>query len=195
MSLAMFGVFMTFCCISAFTPGPNNIFALNAGARFGLRGSLSAISGMSLGFLLVMLVCGYLLLSLSTLSETFLLRLRYVGCAYIVWLAWKVATAKPDASTRQDRHGNFLAGFILQFFNVKIIFYGLTAFSTFIIPHYDSSLSIPAFALLLTMLTCASQFTWASAGALLERFLARHAKITNLVMGLLLLGCAVSLLA
>lgn len=195
MSASSLSAFFIFCLISTFTPGPNNILALSSGSRHGLRGSIGILGGMSFGFFCVMAACGLLILSLSTLSDRFFIFLRYAGCAYIAWLAWHVATAGPAKPDKQPLKTSFLTGFFLQFLNIKIIIYGITAFSTFVLPFHASWASIIFFAALLSLIACASQVTWASVGALLQRFLSAHWRLANFVMGILLLGCAISMAA
>lgn len=194
MSAAVLSAFLTFTFITAFTPGPNNILALSSGSRYGFRGSATIIAGICAGFLCVMIICGITAFSLSVLSDRLITVMKYVGCAYIIWLAWKVATASTtDSDTAQARTG-FLSAFILQFVNIKIIIYGLAAFSGFVLPYYDSYLAVIGFILVLTMIGSAGVLAWALVGSALQRFFVRHARMTNTVMGIMLLGCAVSLI-
>ena len=68
-----------------------------------------------------------------------------VGAAYILWLAWTVWRDTPHGEgERQVNTNTFLSGMTLQFVNVKVILYGITSLSSFILPHYDS---IPVLAL------------------------------------------------
>ena len=50
------------------------------------------------------------------------------------------------------------------------------------------------FALALTVIGLASTASWALFGAVFERFLKRYSKVTNAVMALLLVYCAVTML-
>lgn len=186
--------FLAFTCITAFTPGPNNILALSNSSRLGLRASLPGVAGIGCGMACVMAVCGLLSSSASAASTGYIAVMRYVGCAYIVWLAWKVATAAPPADGEASGNCGFVGGFILQFVNIKIVIYGLTAFSGFILPYYDAPAAILAFALLLALIANAGTLTWALAGGVLKRVLRRHGRIANIVMGVTLLASAVGLL-
>lgn len=194
MSVAVLSSFLTFTFITAFTPGPNNILALSSGSRYGFRGSAGVIAGICTGFLCVMIICGIAAFSLSVLSAGLITVMKYVGCAYIIWLAWKVATASTTNSDTAQAKTDFLTAFILQFVNIKIIIYGLTAFSGFVLPYYDSYMAVAWFILALTMIGSAGVLAWALAGSALQRFFAQHARMTNTAMGVMLLGCAVSLL-
>ena len=194
MPAAALSAFLAFTFITAFTPGPNNILALSSGSRYGFRGSAPVVSGMCAGFFCVMILCGVVAFSLSSVSERYIEVMKYAGCLYIVWLAWKIAFAKAAGGGQGEAGKGFMSSFALQFVNVKIIIYGLAAFSGFVLPYYDSYLSIVAFILILSLIGTAGNLTWALAGAAMQSFFSRHARIANAAMGLMLLGCAVSMI-
>ncbi len=52
-----FSAFWTYTLITAPHPGPNNILALSAATAHGFRPGIRVLAGMSLGFLVVMLLC------------------------------------------------------------------------------------------------------------------------------------------
>ena len=52
--------------------------------------------------------------------------MKYVGAAYILWLAIHIAIGKPETSKNQGA-SSFLKGFMLQFVNIKIYMFGITA--------------------------------------------------------------------
>ncbi len=192
MPLAVLPAFLAFTLISAFTPGPNNILALRSASRNGFRGSSQVLLvGICTGFLCVMFLCGALTLTVNSLSASVITAMKYVGCAYIVWLARKIAfAAPPKAGTAGDVR--FLSGFILQFLNIKIIVYGITAFTGFLLPYSHSAQAVMLFGLALTAIGCGGVLSWAVAGAVFQNFLTRHARAANAVMGALLLACAAS---
>jgi len=79
------------------TPGPNNAMAAASGARFGLRRPLPQLLGVALGFpaMLVLVALGAAeLLQRSTALQA---ALRWVGAAWMLWLAWQLATAPAPA--------------------------------------------------------------------------------------------------
>jgi threonine/homoserine/homoserine lactone efflux protein len=115
-----------------------------------------------------------------------------IGAAYILWLAYKTVTAKAhdDGAAGQS---TFLSGMLLQFLNPKAILYGLTAASTFIVPYYREVPVLVAFAAALALVSLVSTSCWALFGSVFERFMARNHRVFSLVMGALLVYCAVSL--
>lgn len=193
MPSAVLSAFLVFMCITAFTPGPNNILAMSAGIRLGFRKSLPVLAGICCGFWGVMLLCCLLTASLTSLSARFVDVMKYASCLYIAFLAWKIAFTKSEDGTAEARTG-FLAGCILQFVNIKVIIYGMTAYSGFILPYDDSLATRIAAVGVLTFFGSTGTVVWALTGALLQRFFRAYARVINTVMALLLLACVVPLL-
>ena len=184
MPASVLSAFFVFTFITAITPGPTNILALTTGSRAGVRGSIPVLAG----------ICGVLSFSFSVLSASFLQVMRYVGSAYLLWLAWKTAMPKAGDSHGGHAGAGFLTGFVLQFVNVKIMVYGMTAYSAFILPYHDSVAALFAGMFFLTMMGSLGTVVWAVAGARLQGLFRRHARMTNWLLGAMLVGCALSLL-
>ena len=118
----------------------------------------------------------------------------YIGSAYLLWLAWKTAMPKAGGNSDGRADAGFMTGFVLQFVNVKIMVYGMTAYSAFILPHHDSVAALLAGMCFLTMMGSLGTIVWAVAGASLQSVFQRHARVTNGLLGAMLVGCAWSLL-
>jgi threonine/homoserine/homoserine lactone efflux protein len=92
-----------------------------SGANFGFRRTLPHMLGVSIGFpvmlVLVALGAGEALRSWPVLQ----IGLRWVGAAYLLFLAWKIATADPamGQATRTGRPLTFLQGALFQWVNPK----------------------------------------------------------------------------
>lgn len=86
--------FVLFAFATAGTPGPNNMMLLASGANFGFRRTILHILGISAGLGVMVVAMGW---GLSGVFKTFPILheiLKWVGAAYLLWLAWKIATAK-----------------------------------------------------------------------------------------------------
>ena len=90
MSSSMWLSFISYTAITAITPGPNNIVALNAVSNYGMRHSKRLLVGIYTGFLCVMILCGLLGSALVNILPNALSYLKYIGFVYILWLAWKI---------------------------------------------------------------------------------------------------------
>ena len=105
-----------------------------------------------------------------------------------------MAVMKVNTKKAESTDAGFMTGFVLQFVNVKIMVYGMTAYSAFILPHHDSVAALLAGMCFLTMMGSLGTIVWAVAGASLQSVFQRHARVTNGLLGAMLVGCAWSLL-
>lgn len=183
--------FLTYTLITALTPGPNNILALSSVNQHGFRRSLRVLAGMSAGFLVLMLVCGIFTYTLISVLPSLTNWLVWIGAAYILWLAWKIANSSPAADDSSERPLSFWLSFWLQFANVKIILYGITALSAFVLPYTQNILSVTAVSVLLTVIGCLGNLVWALAGHLFQSIFRQYGRLVNRVLALLLIYCAV----
>ncbi|MGO2335788.1 cysteine/O-acetylserine transporter [Providencia sp.] len=185
--------FLTYTLITAFTPGPNNILAMSSVTQYGFRRSISVLSGMSLGFFVIMVLCAVFTLSLVTVLPIFMGWLKWIGAAYILWLAWKIAKSQTSTSKAEVKPISFWMSFWLQFVNVKIILYGITAISTFALPYSNNILVIFGMSIILSVIGIAGNLAWALAGHYLQIVFSKHGKVINYILSVLLVYCAIKI--
>lgn len=186
MTPTLLSAFWTYTLITAMTPGPNNILALSSATSHGFRQSTRVLAGMSLGFLIVMLLCAGISFSLAVIDPAAVHLLSWAGAAYIVWLAWKIATSPTKEDGLQAKPISFWASFALQFVNVKIILYGVTALSTFVLPQTQALSWVVGVSVLLAMIGTFGNVCWALAGHLFQRLFRQYGRQLNIVLALLL---------
>ncbi len=172
MTLDLYAALLVFAVIMAFTPGPNNTILMAGGIAHGFRRTLPVVAGVALGFPFLALCVG---LGLGTLFESFpfLLRVLQVGgVIYMLWLAFKIATALPsqnDADTA-GKPLNFMQAVGFQWVNPKAWIMAITALSSYTLAgHYWQGLACVVGTFLFTGITSAS--TWAGFGAVLKKWL------------------------
>jgi len=85
------------------TPGPNNAMVAAWAANFGLRRTLPHVLGTSLGFPLMLVLVGFGAAQLLAASPGLQAALRWVGAAWMVWLAWQIARAEPAPPGAESR--------------------------------------------------------------------------------------------
>jgi threonine/homoserine/homoserine lactone efflux protein len=142
-----------------------------------------------------MLSASYLNLCLTRLLPAVSPYLRIGGAVYVLFLMYKVLTSRPGGESKVlSKLCSFPAGVGLQFLNVKGILYALTVTSSFILPFSESAAVIVFAALFLAGVAITSNILWALFGTVFQVALARHYKIFNGIMGLLLLYVAFSIL-
>ncbi|EFO1492015.1 cysteine/O-acetylserine transporter [Escherichia coli] len=191
MTPTLLSAFWTYTLITAMTPGPNNILALSSATSHGFRQSTRVLAGMSLGFLIVMLLCAGISFSLAVIDPAAVHLLSWAGAAYIVWLAWKIATSPTKEDGLQAKPISFWASFALQFVNVKIILYGVTALSTFVLPQTQALSWVVGVSVLLAIIGTFGNVCWALAGHLFQQLFRQYGRQLNIVLALLLVYCAV----
>ncbi len=190
-----FTAFFAYVFLTAFTPGPNNIMSMTNASKYGFKKSFPFNLGVLLGFLVVMSCCA----AFSSLLYGFIPSIKpfmlCVGAGYILWLAWVVWRNKPAGEKKGLAQTNtILSGMVLQFINVKVILYGITALSSFILPYYHDPLGVAGFVFLLSAIGFAGTCCWALFGAVFERAFKKYGEILNVVMALLLVYCAVTMI-
>ncbi len=183
--------YLPYTLVTAFTPGPNNIIALYAVSQSGWRKGKSVLLGIAVGFLCVMTICAVFCYELARYVPSAAEVLKYVGAAYIVYLAIHVALSRPGDP--EGRQMSFMKGFLLEFVNVKIILYSITVYTGYVLP-YDKNLSaLMIHAVMLTLFGVVGTLTWAAVGGAFQTFLTKYYRPFNIAMGLVLLWCAVTL--
>jgi threonine/homoserine/homoserine lactone efflux protein len=185
--------FFTFSLLAIFTPGPNNIMALCNAGKHGFKKCLPFNLGVAVGFLVVLALGLVFSAALYGALPAVKPVMAAVGAAYMLYLAYKTLKDKPDGEGAHKEHTTFPAGLLLQFINPKGILFGITVAANYLTPYYKELPPLAGFTLLLSVLTMASTSSWAAFGAVFQRFIARHRKVFNIVMALLLVYCALSL--
>lgn len=183
--------YLPYTLVTAFTPGPNNIVALYAVSQKGWREGKDILLGIAVGFLCVMVLCALFCYELATYVPSVANVLKYVGAAYIVYLAIHVALSKPDNG--EDKQMSFMKGFLLEFVNVKIILYAITVYTGYCSLIDTSRGVLLLHAIMLTVIGLAGNLAWAAAGGAFQKFLMKYYRPFNIAMALILLWCATSL--
>lgn len=191
MVFQIFFSYLPYTLVTAFTPGPNNIVALCAVSQGGWRKGKHVLLGIAAGFLCVMVICALFCYELAKVVPSAAGVLKYVGAAYIVYLAIHVARSKPDDGERKQM--SFLKGFLLEFVNVKIILSAITVYTGYVLPYEKSLGFLLLHAVIVTAIGLAGTLTWAAAGGAFQKLLTKYYRPFNFAMALVLLWCAISL--
>ena len=185
--------FLSYAVVTAVTPGPNNIISLSSASRLGFRRSFPLNLGIWAGFSLVMLACTLFCSALSSILPAAKGPMLVVGALYMLYLAWKTWQSAPVAEEASGQSG-FRAGLLLQFVNPKIYIYGVVSLEAYILPYYQGQwAALILFALLLALIGFLFTLCWSLFGAVFKLLFSKYARVTNAVMALLLVYCAVSL--
>lgn len=189
----LIGNFLIYCFINAFTPGPGNILTLNTVTNYGVRRGMPMFLGICLGYTLVHLLCAVFVFGIGGLLPGILTVLKYLGVAYLLWLAYHIATGKPSEDDNVEK-ASFLKGLALQFVNVKMYFFSITGQTGYVTAISRSLPFMLAGAFIMGVFGWATTFTWMGAGALIRNFYTKHYRPINIILALTLLECVYSIL-
>jgi len=196
MNLIDFGVLIPFALITTFTPGPNNLSCTSMSINFGIKKTMNYIYGIVTGFFLLLLLCGFFSKLLFTALPSVEPIMRWIGAAYILYLAYDTFRASFSLQKKSDQYlWGFYKGVLLQFINPKGIIYGLTLYSVFLNHLIGNPLYIILFSLGFALVGLCALLTWVLFGAIINKFL-HHVKsriIINSFLSLLLAYTAIKI--
>jgi len=105
MDLAWLAGLVGFAFAMSATPGPNNTMVAASGATYGMARSMPLMSGIAFGVAAIMLAVAAFGSAVVT-HPMVGAPLKWIGVVYLLWLAWKVASAEPqikDSGRRKPR--------------------------------------------------------------------------------------------
>lgn len=179
-----------FALASSITPGPNNMMLMASGANFGLRRTIPHMLGVAIGFTVMIALIGFGLVGLFEAWPVAFDVLKVVSALYLLWLAWKIATAPPPKTegTSKARPMTFVEAALFQWVNPKAWTMALTAIAV-----YAGSRSVAAVigvALVFGAVNLPSVGLWAAMGQYLRRWMTdeRIRRAVNWTMAALLVG-------
>jgi threonine/homoserine/homoserine lactone efflux protein len=179
------------------TPGPNNTMLLASGVNFGFRPTLPHIMGINLGFTAMLFAVGLGIGGIFTAFPVLHTVLKVGGSAYLLYLAWRIATAASSAATNGEasRPMTLLEAALFQWVNPKAWVISIGAAATYI-PQEGYFWNLVIAALIVCLVNLPSIMVWAGAGVVLRRFLndLQTLRIFNVCMALLLVASLVSIL-
>ena len=186
--------FLAYAFTTALTPGPNNFLTLNTVGRFGLRRSWPMMLGILCGIGLIMTMTAVLSSLLAAWIPQLSVIARYLGALYILYLAYVIFTSAAPTLDPTQKAPRFITGMGLQFLNVKIILYAITALNSFVLPITHDPLIVAAYAGLLTSISGVSLIIWAGLGVVMTQLMQKHYRIINTLLALILVESAITLL-
>lgn len=185
--------FFIYSVINAFTPGPGNILALNTVTNYGYKKGRPLFGGIFAGYYVVQMICAIFVFGVSTFLPDVLGIMKYIGAAYILWLSVHIALSKPTTST-VEKSASFLKGFLLQFVNVKIYLFGITALTGYITEYSTSLWVLLLFEIIIATIGTIATLTWIGMGILIQRAYQKYYRIINIILALTLSECVYSML-
>ena len=162
----------SFAFATTCTPGPNNIMLTASGANFGFRRTLPHLLGVCIGFPIMALAIGLGLSRLFEEAPIIHTVLRIAGSAYLLWLAWRVATAgETETGEAGVRPLSFLQAAAFQWVNPKAWIMVSGAISTFTMAGQAMLPQVLAMVAIFTIVSFPSATIWTLLGMGIARVL------------------------
>ncbi|MBI1774958.1 MAG: LysE family transporter [Proteobacteria bacterium] len=153
-----------------------------AGVLRGIPCLIGVAVGMGLLIFSAAMGLGHFVLGHPAILKAF----NWLGAAFLLWLAWKIATSGHGMVTAESKPVGFMGAALFQWINPKSWLVSGSAAGAYLHGDADSALlqSI-SFAALFVSAALPCGFVWLAFGASMHRYLgsARAARIFNLVMG------------
>ena len=145
---------------------------LASGVNFGFRRSLRHLAGVQIGFWFLLLITALGLHSTLTHFPKFYLVLRIAGGSYLIWMAWKLATASPSnaEATLQAQPMGFWAAAAFQWINPKAWVMTITCMSTYL-PADASATDMAALMGIFVVVGLPCSLTWLTFGQAMRQWL------------------------
>ena len=193
MEIQAVGAFLLYCVVNAFTPGPGNILALSTAVDHGWRRGMPLYLGIFCGYFAVQGLCALIVFLLGAAASEALGALRYVGAAYVAWLAVHVARS---ASAREGSasRASFAQGFLLQFVNAKIYLFGITPLTGFVAGWSSVLPALLGAEMLIATIGTVATLAWVAFGVALQDAYRAHYRAANAAFAVTLCLCAVEML-
>ena len=184
--------FFAYMIIMSFTPGPNNIMAMNNARNVGFRKGLVFCFGGLAGGIVVMTLSVLFSAFLYTFVPKIQFPMKLLAAVYMGYLIILILLPSKDRKI-ENKRGNFFIGFLMTIINPKIIFFGITVMSSYITPYYKETLPLMLFIFLLSAGGFSSMICWSLFGSLFGKLFSGHGRIVNGIIATMLLYCIVTL--
>ena len=126
--------FAAFAFVSSITPGPNNLMLMSSGANFGFKMTVPHLMGVVVGFAIMIELVGLGVMQLFNAFPVTYDILKVVSIVYLLYLAYKIATATPSESkdiAEKSKPFSFMQAALFQWVNPKAWTMALTAVSVY----------------------------------------------------------------
>lgn len=194
MSSDQLAALVVFALVGSFTPGPNNAIATATAANHGFAATLPHILGVPFGFATMLLAAAGGVAALIVASPALSAALKWLGIAYLLWLAWSLARSRDGASVGGPfaLPLAFWQSALFQYLNPKAWMLTVATAAAWLAterPFARAAIVCAVFA----AACVASLLLWAAVGAALRDWLSHGARLRafNVAMGALLAATAV----
>lgn len=170
MNIEIIPALVLFAFVSSATPGPNNLMLMASGANYGFRRTVPHMMGISVGFMVLMLLTGIGLVQVFEIYPVSYTILKVLSVIYMLYLAWKIANAAPVKARKvTGKPMTFLQAAAFQWVNPKAWAMALTAITVYVAD--SGQFMLLAAAVIFACVNLPSVTIWTVLGQQMARFL------------------------
>lgn len=171
MSTSTLTALFIFSFVSSITPGPNNIMLFASGVNFGLYRTWPHALGIAFGFAILLLAVGLGVGTIIDRSPVIMLSLKLFGGTYMLYLAYRIATATTvDRVETGARPMTLMEAALFQWVNPKAWVMAITAMSAYT-HEGDYWVNVMIVVIVFVLVNFPSVSCWAGFGQLLSQWL------------------------
>lgn len=171
--------FLLFAIAGSITPGPNTMISTASGAAFGFMRTLPQMLGVGIGYPLMLVALGFGLGEVFRQYPWLHEILRYAGAAFLLYLAWRIATAAGPQRAEARKPLTFIEAALFQWLNPKAWTLAIGTIAAFTTPGLDFKgflFEIAVIAVLSGLIAFASLVVWCVFGVMISSALADERK-------------------
>lgn len=171
------------------SPGPAPLALAATSATYGFRNGIPFLLGILAGLSIAIFAAATGLATLFSLYPKAQLVCQYVGAAYILFIAYRIASAPAITSNAEMSAPKFRDGFILNLFNPKAYAAFLAIFSQFILPISHPQIKYVATAITCLIVATIVDIIWLAMGGLLKPVFKSplHSRVIRIVFAVLMI--------
>ncbi|MFQ3903584.1 MULTISPECIES: LysE family transporter [Staphylococcus] len=189
----MFLSFIIYTFFMSYTPGPNNLLALDGALRLGIRGTLKFLIGIGLGFLTLSLLCLIFSEFMTIYFTSFIFIVKLIGFVYLLYLAYTVFKHNHKDANLSHTY-RLRDGLYLQYMNPKTIVYVLTAIVTYVTTQDMTTFTSMSYTVTIALIGVSGAIAWAFLGLCFKKILLKYNTAYKIFMSLSLVVLAFMML-
>lgn len=169
------GPLILFASVMSLTPGPNVVMVTASAANFGFRRVIPHMLGITLGFGLLVMAVGLGLAGLFQAEPRLHVALKYLGAAYLLYLAWRIARADGNGGgSARAKPISFVEAVLFQCVNPKGWVFAVGTIAAYTTIGGNAWLETSLVAAVNAATCLLSVVVWAGCGSVIGRYLGRR---------------------
>lgn len=170
------------------SPGPAPLALAAIGATYGVKRGIGFLMGILAGLACAIVGATVGLSALFAAFPAVKFSCQLIGSAYILYIAYKIATASIVDNNAPQTAPTFKDGFILNLLNPKAYAAFLAIFSQFLLPMESVSIAYFATGVTCWLVAVLVDALWLGFGAMLKPIFShpKHARIIRMIFALLM---------